>query len=694
MNLPYIFSILLLVFGFGFVIFWHELGHFLAAKWVGIKVEQFAVGFGQAILAWRKGIGLRIGTTQREYDKRLKDYVETQEAHLALKDRATWTQEQLAHAAQALGLGETEYRLNWIPLGGYVKMLGQDDLNPNSQSDDPRAFNRKSIPARMLVVSAGVIMNVILAAIGFMVVFMIGFSVPPAMVGGIIPNSPAQVAGLRTGDEIWTYDGKRQYDWTKVQLNVALSGEGETVPIEVKRKTSDGGTELVKLMITPRREAGDPRGFLSLGLMNPRALRGVSEKEQLTDDREKLAELYPADMLALMPGDVITAVNGRPVDPERDLAAFDAALQSSGGSPVRLTVKDKAGAVREVSVQPHFVEPFGADGFNLAGLVPRTAVHSITETSDARGKLKPGDVITAVVIGSDALPHPTRKALVEWLNKAGQNGNTVDLHVLRDGAEVVVEKLNPSLRVDRQRRGLGIMLGFDEASAVVADVLPSGAAAEAGVTGGATITAIDGKPVQTWYDVHRQLSAAAADRAIPIAYRTKSGEQKQATLTLKPQQLADVQNARYAHSLYLGESRVPRKAANALQAMGWGVTETRDFILQFYVTLRRMIDGTVSPSNLMGPIGIFHAGTKFAYKGHDWLIWFLSMISANLAVVNFLPIPIVDGGLFTFLVLEKIKGRPLSARTQTIAQFVGMAVLLCVFLLVTYQDIARLTFMR
>ena len=77
--------------GFGFVIFWHELGHFLAAKWVGIRVEQFAVGFGQAILAWRKGIGFRVGTTQREYDKRLKDYVEKEEAHLQLKERATWT---------------------------------------------------------------------------------------------------------------------------------------------------------------------------------------------------------------------------------------------------------------------------------------------------------------------------------------------------------------------------------------------------------------------------------------------------------------------------------------------------------------------------------------------------------------------------------------------------------------------------
>src|SRR5215210_7777881 len=191
MNFSYIFSIALLVFGFGFVIFWHELGHFLAAKWVGIRVEQFAVGFGHAILSWRKGIGLRVGNTQREYEKRLNEYVEKEEGHLDRKDRSAPTTQQLTRAAEKLGLGDTEYRLNWIPLGGYVKMLGQDDLNPNAGSDDPRAFNRKSIPARMLVVSAGVIMNIILAAVGFMVVFMIGFRVAPAAVGGIIPGSPA-----------------------------------------------------------------------------------------------------------------------------------------------------------------------------------------------------------------------------------------------------------------------------------------------------------------------------------------------------------------------------------------------------------------------------------------------------------------------------------------------------------------------
>src|SRR5947207_14205989 len=102
-------SLILLVLGFGFVIFFHELGHFLAAKWVGIKVEQFAVGFGQAIFAWRKGIGFRLGSTQKEFRKRIADHVQTQTAEkLKLKEQASNlpTEKQIAAAARDLGLSE------------------------------------------------------------------------------------------------------------------------------------------------------------------------------------------------------------------------------------------------------------------------------------------------------------------------------------------------------------------------------------------------------------------------------------------------------------------------------------------------------------------------------------------------------------------------------------------------------------
>src|SRR5438876_1392767 len=81
-------SILLLVFGFGFVIFWHELGHFLAAKWADVKVEQFAVGFGHALIAWRKGLGFRWGSSTKEFERRVNEHIEHQRAtELQLKEK-------------------------------------------------------------------------------------------------------------------------------------------------------------------------------------------------------------------------------------------------------------------------------------------------------------------------------------------------------------------------------------------------------------------------------------------------------------------------------------------------------------------------------------------------------------------------------------------------------------------------------
>src|SRR4051794_25885376 len=160
MSLEQIRGLLLLALGFGFVVFWHELGHFLAAKWAGVKVEQFAVGFGQAVVAWRKGLGLRVGTTTPEFKRRLEAHLDAeaqrkQTGELKLKEKVEGTDSgysdmEYARAAEELGISETEYRLNWIPLGGYVKMMGQDDLRPNAEASDPRAYNRQTIGKRMV----------------------------------------------------------------------------------------------------------------------------------------------------------------------------------------------------------------------------------------------------------------------------------------------------------------------------------------------------------------------------------------------------------------------------------------------------------------------------------------------------------------------------------------------------------------
>src|ERR1700709_827907 len=88
MSLEHAGMLALLVFGFGFVIFWHELGHFLAAKWVGIKVEQFAVGMGHAIVSFRKGIGWRLGNTRAEYERRINEHLNAKQVgELQLKEK-------------------------------------------------------------------------------------------------------------------------------------------------------------------------------------------------------------------------------------------------------------------------------------------------------------------------------------------------------------------------------------------------------------------------------------------------------------------------------------------------------------------------------------------------------------------------------------------------------------------------------
>src|SRR3954454_8282889 len=95
MDFSYLGSIALLIFGFGFVIFWHELGHFLAAKWAGVKVEQFAVGFGQAMFSFRKGLGVRWGSSRQEYEKKLREYLAAQEGLKTTGELAEATSDEL-----------------------------------------------------------------------------------------------------------------------------------------------------------------------------------------------------------------------------------------------------------------------------------------------------------------------------------------------------------------------------------------------------------------------------------------------------------------------------------------------------------------------------------------------------------------------------------------------------------------------
>ena len=390
-----------LALGFGFVIFWHELGHFVAAKAVGIKVEQFAVGFGQALLAWRKGVGVRIGNTQKDYQTRIDGYLKEKypdDSQIAEHSGSKYA-EAVIEAEKTLGLGETEYRLNWMPLGGYVKMLGQDDLRPAGEQEDPRSYTRKSIGARMVVVSAGVIMNVILAGVGFAILFKIGFTVPPALVGSVASDSPAVEtvklvngqripAPIRAGDQILDFDGRPQQDFTKIGLNVALSASNTEQPIKVQRP--DGTVE--DLLVKPRADTGNG-GMMTMGVRPAPILEGPEPSADI-EAQKALLPYVPAEVSAVLPGEIVTQINGAPVgDPQapyqqNDSWKLNAALQASTGTPVKLTVMDrKTKQVRQTELPPHFSQAFnGAAETRLAGLAMRPVIVGIETGSECEGQ--------------------------------------------------------------------------------------------------------------------------------------------------------------------------------------------------------------------------------------------------------------------------------------------------------------------
>ena len=189
---------LLMLIGFSLIVCVHELGHFAVAKWVGVRVEKFAVGFGREIFGFTRG--------------------------------------------------ETRYSFNILPLGGYVKMLGQEDFDDKSKElqfkDDPRSFINKPIGQRAAIVSAGVIMNVLFACLLFMIVFLVGMEVTGTRIAVIEPDSPAQRAGLLPGDDIKQINGENVLEFNEVRMAVILAPLHEPIEFVVKR---DGELKFVQV---------------------------------------------------------------------------------------------------------------------------------------------------------------------------------------------------------------------------------------------------------------------------------------------------------------------------------------------------------------------------------------------------------------------------------------------------------------
>jgi regulator of sigma E protease len=624
------------------------------------------------------------------------------EANTSLPDmeKSQFTEVQLSAAAAELGISETEYRLNWIPLGGYVKMLGQDDLKPGQIVSDPRSYNNKTIGQRMVIVSAGVIMNVILAAFGFVYIYTVGIERVHPTAGLIIPGSPAQHTyktannlptgsqtpmPIQVGDTILAINGRDVVDFDKLRLYTMLSIPGETIPLDVRH--ADGRTD--RLWVTPLKDSPGAE-FPSIGMGSTRLLKAPP-----VDIADNQAAPLTGEEATFKPGDVITAVDKVPVQPN-DYDVLDQHLQHAAGKPIEVTITNAAGATRTATLNPHLSFRFGDDRPTFAGMQMLNSVDSVRADSTLSGKLQPGDLIVNIAdpgASGGQWGFPTFDRMVEEFNSAGERKISLDLTVRRNGQLVPLAAVPTYKNPVTGKYGFGLSVLPADGDPIIANDLIKGSPADlAGVRGGSTIVSINGSPVHNWFDVKNLMSRLKPGEPVQLVASFDNTPKTYTLQGLTRDQIDEIASnglVCYAVDDLLADS-FPLKANNLWGAFKMGIAETRDAILQVYLTVRSMTRGGVSPKELSGPVGILSMGYLVASKGITHLVWFLSIISANLAVMNFLPIPIVDGGLFTFLIIEKIKGSPLSQRTQAIAQVVGLALLLSVFVFATFQDVSRL----
>jgi regulator of sigma E protease len=247
----------------GVLIFVHELGHFLFAKLFGVKVLKFSLGFGPKAVGFRRG--------------------------------------------------ETEYQIAWLPLGGFVKMLGEDPTEEPSPADAGRGLHEKPLWQRYIVYFAGPAFNICFPTLIYLFFFSVQSHWAPAVIGKVSPGQPAFAAGLRAGDRIIEIDGRPIRYWSEpdasggglwsVTHNVSQK-PGERLKFTIER---DG--RIIHRFVTPR-----PRQRRNaLGFRETYGLIGVSplfELAQIGVDRAGSA----AALAGLKTGDLVTSVNEQPLD--------------------------------------------------------------------------------------------------------------------------------------------------------------------------------------------------------------------------------------------------------------------------------------------------------------------------------------------------------------------------------------------
>lgn len=659
-------SILWAALGLGLVIFFHELGHFAVAKWCNVNVERFSIGFGP-ILFSRK-----------------------------------W--------------GETEYALSIIPFGGYVKMLGQDDADPSQLTSeeiaqDPRSYLAKNVWQRMAIISAGVTMNIITAVMFVGLAFYLGVELPPSVIGDARPGMPAWVAGLKPDDRIVKINDRSIETFDDVRLNAAVLSH----PLTIEGIHKDG--TVFKTTVQPETENSTPR----IGISNAMSLK------VLTDPKGKMPFAFAgtAAMNATPPlerGDVISKVDGVSV---KTFAELTQQLASHEEGPLKLEIvsSDSNSKTKDVTIE--------GNSFRTLGLLMDTGpIAAVQEGSPAQkaGILK-GDKLSAIngrSIGTDVDPlklpnefaalHGKEVTVTVTRQSSGGGQGKQDITITPDNLPGWIEQ---PIFEGEPLSIPAIGVAFHTIPVVLA-VVPDSPADKAGIKAGSLT-----KVKRVSLSLPKELADEAGDgekrREFTIDLDDEKDEKAAVTkannwnfafwlMQTLPQRavkltIAEGKETReielmpeldpkwplpVVQGLRMHPAEITLKAENMADVWYRATNYTRNSAISIYLTLKGLCTGQVKIGNLSGPIGIASAAVQIVKTSVPQFLMFLAFLSVNLAVLNFLPIPVLDGGHMVFLTWEAITRKRPSEKIVIGASYIGMAFLLSLMVFVLVLDIGRL----
>jgi regulator of sigma E protease len=676
--------------GLGAVIFVHELGHFAVAKMCGVKCDKFFIGFDVG--------GYKISRK--------------------------W--------------GETEYGIGILPLGGYVKMLGQDDnpaniaeqVRESEVSDsqkaakeitgpdgetyqvDPRSYLAKSVPQRMAIISAGVIMNVIFAFIFAVVAFGVGVPYIPCIVSQTSVGSPAWVAGISTGDEVVRVGDIENPSFTDLMQGVSLGDLDNGVSFSIRRAGTD---EVENLVIMPERGPG----LAKVGISSPSSLRlrgtPVGEDSPAASASEEFKS-----------GDEIIAIDGEAVNDYREYVAH---LTAKSDKPLQVTVR-RGGIVSKVRPDAPSVggeevtisvQPRPRRGLGL--MMEKGQIVAVQKGTQAAKKgIQAGDFIDEVSQADDSTAAQAAEtegvfddpmAWPEQLRRLSEQNRAIRLKVRRssgsDGRQTPdqtidlplrqVTWIEPSWNANAPLSIPSLGIAYRVLNRID-EVEPDSPAGKAGLQSSDVITKAEfvlpessayseldpvefGEEEQhNWPAFMEQVQFLPSGTKIKLTFN-RGDQSQEATLVAEPV-AGEYVPQRGFH--FLPVQRI--RTANSLgEQISLGYDETIQSLTLVFRFLNKLITGQVPATSLGGPVTIAKAAGYSAFEGIGKLLVFLTILSANLAVINFMPIPLLDGGHIVFLVYEGIRGRPASEKFVVAMHTIGFIFIISLMLFVLSLDL-------